>query len=101
MLVADFSQFNLEESRIMFSKHARLCLGLIGCLSLLSLASSCGSPKTEEETGGPAAKAFKPKGNEGSVTGKISYNGPAPEPKKIDTSSDAPRTAKTPNLTSE
>ena len=85
----------------MLSKHARLCLGLIACLSLLSLASSCGGPKTEEESGGPAAKAFKPKGNEGSVTGKISYNGAAPEPKKIDTSADAACTAKSPNLTSE
>ena len=85
----------------MLSKRARLCLGLIACLSLLSLASSCGGPKTEEESGGPAAKAFKPKGNEGSVTGKISYNGAAPEPKKIDTSADAACTAKSPNLTSE
>src|SRR5207302_6794037 len=101
MLVADFSQFNLEESRIMLSKRARLCLGLIAVLSLLSLASSCGGPKTEEDTGGPAAKAFKPKGNEGSVTGKISYNGTAPEPKKIDTSADAACTAKSPNLTAE
>ena len=85
----------------MLRKRARLCLGLIACLSLLSLASSCGGPKTEEDTGGPAAKVFKPKGNEGSVTGKISYNGTAPEPKKIDTSADAACTAKSPNLTSE
>src|SRR2546430_9929931 len=85
----------------MLSKRARLCLGLIACLSLLSLASSCGGPKTEEDSGGPTAKAFKPKGNEGSVTGKISYNGAAPEPKKIDTSADAACSAKSPNLTSE
>jgi plastocyanin len=65
------------------------------------LASSCGGPKTEEDTGGPAAKTFKPKGNEGSVTGKVSYNGTVPEPKKIDTSADAACTAKSPNLTSE
>src|SRR6266446_8231742 len=85
----------------MLSKRARLCLGLIAVLSLLSLASSCGGPKTEEDTGGPAAKVFKPKGNEGSVTGKVSYNGTAPEPKKIDTSADAACTAKSPNLTTE
>src|SRR5260370_3007796 len=85
----------------MLSKRARLCLGLIAALSLLSLASSCGGPKTEEDSGGPTAKAFKPKGNEGSVTGKVSYNGTAPEPKKIDTSADAACTAKSPNLMSE
>src|SRR5207248_7325130 len=89
-----------RNQKIMLSKRARLCLGLIACLSLLSLAT-CGGPKTEEETGGPAAKAFKPKGNEGSVSGKVSYNGTAPEPKKIDTSADAACTAKSPNLTSE
>src|SRR2546421_6078434 len=85
----------------MLSKRARFCLGLIAVLSLLSLASSCGGPKTEEDAGGPAAKTFKPKGNEGSVTGKVSYNGTAPEPKKIDTSADAACTAKSPNLTAE
>src|SRR2546429_1020028 len=42
-----------RNQKIMLSKHARLCLGLIACLSLLSLASSCGGPKTEEDSGGP------------------------------------------------
>jgi len=85
----------------MLSKRARFCLGLIAVLSLLSLASSCGGPKTEEDTGGPTAKTFKPKGNEGTISGKVSYNGAAPEGKKIDTSADAACTAKSPNLTSE
>jgi len=85
----------------MLSKRARFCLGLIAVLSLLSLASSCGGPKTEEDTGGPTAKTFKPKGNEGTISGKVSYNGAAPEAKKIDTSADAACTAKSPNLTSE
>jgi plastocyanin len=84
----------------MLSKGARFCLGLIAVISLLSLASSCGGPKTED-TGGPETKAFKPKGNEGSITGKISYAGTAPEPKKIDTSADAACTAKSPNLVAE
>ncbi len=84
----------------MLSKRARLCLGLIAILGLLSLASSCGGPKTEENEG-PEAKAFKPKGNEGSISGKVSYNGTAPELKKIDTSADAACTAKSPNLTAE
>ena len=85
----------------MLSKRARFCLGLIAVLSLVSLASSCGGPKTEEDTGGPTAKTFKPKGNEGTISGKVSYNGAAPEAKKIDTSADAACTAKSPNLTSE
>ncbi len=85
----------------MLSKRARFCLGLIAVLSLLSLASSCGGPKTEEDTGGPTAKTFKPKGNEGTISGKVSYNGAAPEAKKIDTSADAACTAKSPNLASE
>src|SRR5437867_668600 len=85
----------------MLSKRARFCLGLIAVLSLLSLASSCGGPKTEEDTGGPTAKTFKPKGNEGTISGKVSYNGAVPEAKKIDTSADAACTSKSPNLTTE
>ena len=87
----------------MLSKRARLWLGLIATLSLLSLASSCGGPKTEDtaNTGEKGGKAYTPKGDEGSVTGKVSYTGAAPEPKKIDTSADAACTAKSPNLTTE
>ena len=77
-------------------------LGLIAALSLLSLASSCGGPKTDDNTntGGPG-KAYTSKGNEGTVTGKVAYTGAAPEPKKIDTSADAVCTSKSPNLTTE
>jgi plastocyanin len=87
----------------MLSKRARLWLGLIATLSLLSLASSCGGPKTEDtaNTGEKGGKAYTSKGDEGSVTGKVSYTGAAPEPKKIDTSADAACTAKSPNLTTE
>ena len=83
----------------MMSKSARVWLGLIAAASLLSLASSCSNkgPETEETTG----KVYKPAGNEGSVTGKISFTGAAPELKKIDTSADAQCTAKSPNLTAE
>ena len=47
-----------------------------------------------EEGGNPppgegGGKAYTAKGNEGTITGKISYTGAAPEPKKIDTSADA------------
>ncbi|MFS8084584.1 MAG: carboxypeptidase regulatory-like domain-containing protein, partial [Acidobacteriota bacterium] len=87
----------------MLSKRARLWLGLIAAISLLSLASSCGGPKTEDNTntGDSTGKAYTSKGDEGSVTGKVSYTGTAPEAKKIDTSADASCTAKSPNLTTE
>lgn len=87
----------------MFSKRARLWLGLIATLSLLSLASSCGGSKTEDNanTGDKGGKAYTSKGDEGSVTGKVSYTGAAPEAKKIDTSADSACTSKNPNLTTE
>lgn len=89
----------------MFSKRARLWLGLLLAISLLSLASACsgggGNTNTNEEptTAGNTPPASK--GDEGSITGKISYTGTAPEPKKIDTSADAACTSKNPNLTTE
>src|SRR5258706_16341562 len=99
-------QFNLKElKKSMFSKRARLWLGLIAALSLLSLASSCGGNKTatDDNSGGgdKAGKAYTSKGEEGTVTGKGSYAGAAPEAKKIDTSAGAACTAKSPNLTTE
>jgi plastocyanin len=96
--------FNMKElKKSMFSKRARMWLGLIAALSLLSLASSCGGGSKDggdtptDKTG----KAYAPKGDEGSITGKVSYTGAAPEPKKIDTSADPACTSKSPNLTTE
>jgi plastocyanin len=88
----------------MFSKRARLWLGLIASASLLSLASSCSkTPDGGPDNGGPdkTGKAYAAKGDEGTITGKISFTGAAPEPKKIDTSADAACTQKSPNLTTE
>ena len=86
----------------MLSKHARLWLGLIAALSLVSLASSC-SPKTEEPTsdGPTAGSAYSSKGDEGTITGKISYTGTPPAPVKIDTSADANCAKASPSLMSE
>src|SRR5882724_3761826 len=87
----------------MFSKRARMWLGLIGALSLLSLASSCG-PKPADDSGGGGdknGKAYASKGDEGTITGKVSFTGAAPEAKKIDTSADAACTSKSPNLMTE
>jgi plastocyanin len=99
-------QFNLKElKKSMFSKRARMWLGLIAALSLLSLAASCGGNKTAtDDSGGggdKSGKAYTSKGDEGTITGKVSYTGAAPEPKKIDTSADAACTSKSPNLTTE
>src|SRR5258706_9573908 len=88
----------------MFSKRARLWLGLLAVSSLLSLASSCGGPKTEDNgnTGDTkSGKAYTSKGDEGTITGKVSYTGAAPEAKKIDTSADPQCTSKSPNLMTE
>src|SRR5713226_7727262 len=87
----------------MFSKRARLWLGLIAAASLLSLASSC-SPKTETPGGDETSTSTAPpasKGDEGTISGKISFTGAAPEAKKIDTSADAACTSKSPNLMTE
>lgn len=87
----------------MLSKHARLWLGLIAVVSLLSLASSCGNKTETEEPGdtGAAGTPYKSKGNEGTISGVVSYTGAAPEAKKIDTSADAACTAKSPDLKTE
>ena len=86
----------------MFSKRARLWLGLVAAFSLLSIASSCGGPKTDEGGTAPSEeKAYASKGDEGTITGKISFTGAAPEAKKIDTSADAACTSKSPSLMTE
>src|SRR5258708_973611 len=97
-------QINLKElEKFMFSKRARMWLGLIAALSLLSLASSCGGPPKEggETPTDKTGKVYTSKGDEGTITGKVSYTGAAPEAKKIDTSADAACTAKSPNLMTE
>jgi plastocyanin len=89
----------------MLSKNTRLWLGLIAIISLLSVASSCGKGgDTETDEGGPTTEGKAPpasKGNEGTISGKITYAGAVPEAKKIDTSADAACASKNPNLTTE
>lgn len=85
----------------MFTKRARLWLGLIAALSVVSLGSSCSKtegPPPDEPTAG-AAKYTK--GDEGTITGTVAYAGAAPEAKKIDTSADPNCAAKASNLMSE
>lgn len=91
----------------MLSKNVRLWLGLIAIISLLSLASSCSKSEDEgpDDKGGPTTAGGAPpppsKGNEGTISGKITYTGAAPEAKKIDTSADPACTSKSPNLMTE
>lgn len=86
----------------MLSKHAKLWLGLIAVVSLMSLASSCGKKAEVEEEGTTTeGKTYAAKGNEGTISGVITYTGAAPEAKKIDTAADPACTAKNPNLLTE
>jgi len=88
----------------MLSKNARLWLGLIAVISLLSLASSCskgGGDDVENPTTEGGGKTYTAKNNEGTISGVVSYNGTAPENKKIDTSADSACTSKSPDLKTE
>src|SRR5205814_10348422 len=87
----------------MLSKNTRLWLGLIAITSLLSLASSCSKGGDEDNTSGTdkAGKTYTAKGNEGTISGVVSYNGTATEGKKIDTSADPACTSKSPDLRTE
>jgi plastocyanin len=89
----------------MSMKQTKVWLILTIALSLLGLASACSkSPEGTSDNGGPTTttgKAFAPKGDEGTITGTIAYNGAAPAPKKIDTSADPVCGQKSPNLSTE
>ena len=88
----------------MFTKQTKVWLILMIALSLLGLASACSkTPEGTSDNSAPTAagKAFTPKGDEGTITGTIAYNGAAPAPKKIDTSADPVCGQKSPNLSTE
>jgi hypothetical protein len=91
------------EELIMF-KQMRVWFVLTIILSLLALGSSCSkAPTNEAETNSGASTTGKPytKGDEGTVTGAIAYNGTPPAPKKIDTSADPVCGQANPNLSTE
>jgi Polysaccharide lyase family 4, domain II len=72
------------------SSRARFLVALFAALCL-ALAVACGDSDDdmEDAAGGDDAEAeaaltpYQPKGNEGSITGAVSFNGPAPAPKPI------------------
>jgi plastocyanin len=66
----------------MFSRRAIAALLLI---LTFALNLSCG----KEETASPAGPVWKPVGNEGSISGAISFTGAVPAPSKLDMSNDS------------
>lgn len=87
----------------MFKKQTKVWLVLTIVLSLLALASACNKKEGEaNKNEGPATgKTYTSKGDEGTVSGTIAFNGTAPAPKKIDTSADPVCGQKNPNLSTE
>lgn len=86
-------------------KQTKVWLVLTIALALVGLASACGKSDsgtnaTSSETSSTAT-AYVATGNEGTVTGVVSYNGTPPTPKKIDTSADPVCGQKDPNLSTE
>jgi len=64
----------------------------VATMAMFLVAVGCRkrTDKTAEKNGSETAKpVYKSTGNEGTITGKVSYEGPAPELKKIDMSGDA------------
>ena len=90
---------------MMLKKRARFWLAMTLAVSLLSLSFACGGKKetAEDNSGGgeTTAKTFAPKGDEGTITGKIKLTGTPPAPQPIDMSQDANCKAKNPNATTE
>ncbi len=87
----------------MFSKRVVTWLALIG---ILALSVSCSKDQgSEGPTGGPSPEAagptWTPTGDEGNITGVVSFTGEAPKPRKIQMDSDPVCAQKNPNATSE
>src|SRR5205807_10232869 len=95
------------EDSLMLKKRARFWLAMSLTLSLLAFSYACGGKKDETANGGDTggggdttAPAWTPKGDEGSITGKITLTGTPLAHSKIDTAQRANCSAKAPNLMS-
>ncbi|HEY0378682.1 MAG TPA: carboxypeptidase regulatory-like domain-containing protein [Pyrinomonadaceae bacterium] len=88
----------------MLKKRARLWLAICVMASLAALGA-CGGKGGDETansgTDGGGATKWTPKGDEGTITGKVSLNGEAPAPQMIDMSQDANCKAKNTNPVTE
>ena len=85
-------------------KQTKVWLVVTIALSLVAVASSCGGPPPDTNgntTPSTTGKTYSSKGDEGTVTGTIAYNGAAPAPKKIDSSADPVCAQRNPNLATE
>jgi hypothetical protein len=78
-------------------------MALLLCLSLAcgKKAEDSGEANDNSNGGATAGTKYAATGNEGTITGKTSFTGTAPEPKKIDTSADAVCAQKNPNAVTE
>jgi plastocyanin len=85
-------------------KQTKVWLILTIAVSLAVLGMACSGNKNAEgpgETPSQTAKKFAPKGNEGTVSGVVSFAGTPPAPKKIATDADPACGTKNPNLSTE
>lgn len=88
----------------MLKNRAGFWLAISIMVSLLALNVACGKKETAEgpATDGPATGTkYAATGNEGTVTGKVSLNGEAPAPQKIDMAQDANCAKKNPDAVTE
>jgi hypothetical protein len=92
----------------MVMTRARFWLAVCTMALLLLLSVACskkvedGGEANDSNSGGATAGTkYAKSGNEGTITGKVAFNGTAPEPKKIDTSADAVCAQKNPNAVTE
>jgi plastocyanin len=85
---------------MMLKKRAGFWLAMLVVFSMLALSLACGKKTETGDAGGgdnggsTTGTKYAATGNEGTVTGKISLNGEAPAPQKIDMSQDANCAAK-------
>jgi len=89
----------------MLPKRRRYWLALFLVLSLLTFVVACGGDDDDLDEDTPAETAgtpYKTTGNEGTITGKVLFDGTsAPEPKAIDMAADGACAAKNPNAVAE
>jgi len=89
----------------MLSKSRRYWLAIFLVVSLLSFVVACSKSEDDDDDDTPAETAgapYKTTGNEGTITGKVSFDGAtAPESKTIDMAADGACAAKNPNAVAE
>src|SRR5690349_459444 len=75
----------------MLKRIGIVCVMLMSATILIAVGCGKGSKKNQNVEGGDggAKPQYVSKGDEGTITGKISYDGAVPTPKKIDMSQDA------------